>query len=110
MSPLQYTQVLLLMHRVDELLPIYIVFRSPFIEENTLEAYLTRLSINVEAFAFSTAPPPEPEAKAPPPKEVIYSETIKDSNKPIIIRPEQEASSYVYVVWKVEVFICKRPT
>lgn len=96
------------MHRrLDELVPIYIVFRTPPIEDSTLKAYLTRLAINVEAFAFSTAPPPEPETKAPPPKEVIYSGTIKDSNEPAILRFEDESSPHVYVIWKLEVFICK---
>jgi hypothetical protein len=63
----------------------------------------------VEAVAFSTAPPPEPEAKAPPPKEVIFSETIKTSNEPVIVKVEDEGHSpaHIYVVWKLEAFICK---
>lgn len=63
----------------------------------------------MEGVAFSTAPPPEPETKAPPPKEVIFSETIKATNEPIIVKVEDEDSSpaHMYVVWKVESFICK---
>ncbi|KAF2691326.1 hypothetical protein K458DRAFT_426663 [Lentithecium fluviatile CBS 122367] len=91
----------------DELVPVYVVFRTPLIEETTLKSYLARLAINVEAFAFSTAPPPEQETKAPPPKELIFSETIKDSNEPIIIRHEEEGEPHTYVVWKMDVFICR---
>lgn len=84
------------------------MFRTPLIEDTTLKSYLARLAINLEAFAFSTAPPPEPETKAPPPKELIFSETIKASNEPAIVRHEEEGSPHIYVIWKVEVFICKR--
>ena len=96
------------MHRrVDEIVPLYVAFRTPFLGEDVLKAYLERLAINLEAFVLSTVPPPEPEAKAPPPKEVVYSETIKTSNEPIVICYEDEDSPHMYVVWKVDVFICK---
>jgi hypothetical protein len=72
-----------------------------------LKSYLARLAINVEAFAFSTAPPNEQEAKVSPPKELIYSETIKDSNEPTIIRHEEEGDPHTYVVWRIEIFICE---
>ncbi|KAF2657522.1 hypothetical protein K491DRAFT_654614 [Lophiostoma macrostomum CBS 122681] len=91
----------------DEVLPVYVVFRTPNTEENTLKAYLMRLAINLEAFAFSTAPPPEPEAKAPTTKEMIFSETIKDANTPVIYRNENEESAFIYLMWKLEVFISR---
>lgn len=98
----------LLIHRcIDEILPLYVVFRTPFIEEDTLKAYLARLAISLEAFVFGTAPPPEPGAKPPPPKEVVFSETIKDSNEPLIVRHKHDGGSHVYVFWKVEVFVGK---
>ncbi|KAL1599482.1 hypothetical protein SLS60_007285 [Paraconiothyrium brasiliense] len=89
----------------DELVPVYIVFRTPLMEDATLKSYLSRLAINVEAVAFSTAPPPEPEAKGPPPKEVISSETITDSIEPVVVRHDEEGSPHIYVVWKLEIFI-----
>jgi hypothetical protein len=92
---------------LDELVTIYIVFRSPFIEDVTLKAYLARLAVNVEAYAFSTAPPPEPEAKASPPKELIYSDIIKNSNEPMVLRFEEEPNSHIYVIWKLDVFVCR---
>jgi hypothetical protein len=86
---------------------VYIVFRTPLTEDTTLRSYLARLAINVEAFSFSTAPPHEQEGKTPPPKELLFSETIKDSNEPIIIRHEEEGDPHTYVVWKIDVFICE---
>jgi len=78
------------------------------VEDSTLKSYLARLAINVEAFAFSTAPLNEQEAKAPPPRELIYSQTIKDSNEPTIICHEEEGNPHIYVVWRIEIFICER--
>lgn len=96
------------MHRhVDEIVPLYVVFRAPILEKTTLQAYLSRLAINLEAFVFSTAPPPEPQTRAPPPKEVLYSETIKSTNKPLFIQSSDESNPHTYVLWKLEVFICK---
>jgi hypothetical protein len=97
------------MHRgTDEVLSVYVVFRTPMTEDNTLKAYLSRLAINVEAFAFSTAPPPEPEAKLPATKELLLSETIKETNKPTIYRNEDEESAFIHVIWKLEVFISQK--
>ncbi|KAJ4296771.1 hypothetical protein N0V90_006819 [Kalmusia sp. IMI 367209] len=91
----------------DELVPVYIVFRTPLMEDATLKSYLARLAINVEAIAFSTAPPPETEAKGPPPKEVIFSETIKGSVEPVIVRHEEGEFAHIYVIWKLETFISR---
>ncbi|KAF2735208.1 hypothetical protein EJ04DRAFT_534376 [Polyplosphaeria fusca] len=88
----------------DEIAPVYVVLRTPLLQEVSLKSYLSRLAITLEAFVFGSAPSPEPEAKAPPPKELIYSETIKDSNEPLVLRHEQD-SSHVYVIWSVDVFI-----
>ncbi|KAJ4354669.1 uncharacterized protein N0V89_006406 [Didymosphaeria variabile] len=101
---LSQRQVLLLL---DELVPVYIVFRTPLMEDATLKTYLSRLAVNVEAIAFSTAPPPESEAKGPPPKEVISSETITDAIEPVVVRHDEEGSPHIYVVWKLEIFISK---
>jgi hypothetical protein len=98
------------MHRCpDELVPVYVVFRTPLIEGVTLKSYLARLAITLEVFAFSTVPHSDSEPKGPPPKELIFSGTIKDSNEPTIIRYDEQGSPHIYIVWKLEVFICKRP-
>ncbi|KAF2272561.1 uncharacterized protein EI97DRAFT_385496 [Westerdykella ornata] len=86
--------------------PLLVVLRTPQIDQSTLRAYISRLAISLEAFVFSTAPPPVPEARVPPPKEPIYSETIKESSEPRVIGHEGE-SHHAYVVWRLEVFISR---
>ena len=95
------------MHRyIDELVPVYIVFRTPLVEEDVLKSYLARLAINLEVFAFSTAPSPDIDSKTAPPKEQIYGDIINNSVEPVIVRHE-EGTPYTYVAWKIEVFICE---
>jgi hypothetical protein len=91
---------------------VYVVFRTPSVDEVTLKAYLSRLAITLDVFAFSTAPPPEPEAKQPreppPPKEQIFSQTVKDTNEALILRPDENEASQVFVIWKLNVFISEQ--
>lgn len=95
------------MHRLDELLSVYIVFRTPLIDDDTLQSYLARLVLNIEAFAFSTAPPPEGEQKAGPTKELIFSSTIKDTVQPTIVRHGEGEEAHTFVFWRVEAFISR---
>ena len=93
---------LLLIHRVDELLSVYVVFRTPLLEDETLKSYLDRLAVNLDVFAFGTVPGPDQEAKALP-KELIYSETIKDTNEPTIVLHQSDDTKHAYVIWKLQV-------
>jgi len=93
--------------RLDELLPVYIVFRTPLLEDDTLRSYLCRLRVHVEAYALSTTPAQDQDPKSAPPKERIYSQPITDENEPQIIRHGKGNRAYSYVVWKVDVFICE---
>ena len=90
------------------MVPVYIILKTPLVDKNTLKSYLTRLAISLETFAFSTAPNPESSEKsAPPPKELIFSETIKDPHQPLLIHSKHEPEASAYIVWKLNVFICK---
>ncbi|EUC50182.1 hypothetical protein COCMIDRAFT_82750 [Bipolaris oryzae ATCC 44560] len=100
---LEQRQVLLL----DELLAVYVVFRTPLLEDSTLKGYLERLVVNVEAFAFSTAPPPEQDPKSGTPKELIYSGTIKPSDEPSIVCHGEGDNAHTFVIWKVDIFIAR---
>lgn len=92
----------------DELIPIYVVLRTPPIQESTLNLYLSRLAINLESYAISTASNAEAgEAYVPPAKELLSSETIKDGYEPTVVEHENGPSAHVYVIWKVDVFICR---
>jgi len=98
---------LLIRRLVDELIPIYIVLRTPLIQASTLKSYLSRLAINLESYAISTASNTDAgEAYVPPAKELLSSETIQDSYKPTVVSHENGPSPHVYVIWKVNVFIC----
>jgi len=95
------------MHRyLDELLPVYVVFRTPLLDDITLKSYIARLAISLDAFVFSTVPPPNQEPKTPP-KELIYSNTIEDANEPLIVRQKGD-NMHAYAIWKIEVFICEK--
>jgi hypothetical protein len=97
---------LLLMHRLlDELLAVFVVFRTPLLEAATLKAYLGRLVVNVEAFAFSTAPPPEQDPKAGSPKELIYSGTIKPTDEPSVVSHGEGDEAHTFIIWKVDIFV-----
>jgi hypothetical protein len=95
------------MRRPDELISVYVVFRTPLLDDATLQSYLARLVLNLEANAFSTAPPPEGEPKAGPTKEHIFSTTIKDTDVPIIVRHGHGDESHTFIFWKVEAFIAR---
>lgn len=95
------------MHRLDEQLSVYVVFRTPLLDDDTLESYRARLVVSLEAFAFSTAPPPEGEQKAGPTKELVFSSTIKETDQPTIVRHGEGDESQTYVIWKVDAFIAR---
>jgi hypothetical protein len=96
------------MHRLDELLPVHIVFRTPLLDDDdTLQSYLARLVLNLEAFVFSTAPPPEGEQKAGPTKELIFSSTIRDADQPIVVQHGEGEEGHTFVIWKVNAFISR---
>lgn len=99
---------LLLIRRIlDELLAVYVVFRTPVLEDTILKTYLARLVVNVEAFAFSTAPPPEQDPKSGSLKELIYSGTVKSTDEPSIVTHGEGDDAHTFVIWKVDIFIGK---
>ncbi|KAF2856154.1 hypothetical protein T440DRAFT_494962 [Plenodomus tracheiphilus IPT5] len=92
---------------LDELLSVYAVFRTPSLEDDVLESYLSRLLVHVEAYAFSTAPSQDQDLKTVPPKELIHSGTVTSANEPQVIRHGEGDRAYSYVIWKVDVFIAR---
>jgi hypothetical protein len=95
------------MHRpLDEKLPVHVVFRTPLLDEGTLTSYLSRLAISLDVFVFGSAPASDQEPKANPPKELIYSVAIKDTEPPTITHHDKGDAAYTYVSWKVEVPLC----
>lgn len=92
---------------LDELLSVYVVFRTPLLEEDILRSYLTRLLVHVEAYAFSTGPPQDQEPRSAPPKELIHSSTLTSASEPQVLRHGEGDRAYTYAIWKVDVFISR---
>lgn len=103
---------LLIPRNLDELVPVYVVLRTPTTDENTLKSYLGRLAINVEAYATSTAPLAHAGAPhAPPLKELLHSAPVQNPAEPVLFSSKGveyengNSQEYCYVAWKVDVFI-----
>jgi hypothetical protein len=99
-------QVLLIHRLLDEKLPVHIAFRTPLLDGETLNSYLSRLAIHLDVFVFGAAPAAEQDSKANPPKELIYSVAIKDTEPPIILHHDKSDAAYTYVCWEVKVPLC----
>jgi hypothetical protein len=97
----------LLIHRLlDEQLPVYIAFRTPLLDAETLNSYLSRMVISLDVFVFGAAPASEQDPKANPPKELIYSVVVKDTEPPAISHHDKSDAAYTYVCWEVKVPLC----
>jgi len=109
-------QFLLISRGSDELVPVYVVLRTPFIDENTLKSYLSRLAIHLETYATGIVLPPNARSDDPGVgyQELVHSETVTDSEEPFVVASDSQsdddtaAQHYVHVVWKVLVTIGKR--
>ncbi|RDI85515.1 hypothetical protein Vi05172_g4503 [Venturia inaequalis] len=76
--------------------------------EDTLEAYLDRLAIALEARAYGSSFPKSSEEKPAVINELLFSGTIKDSDPTICATEVQsegdsEPLQYLYVFWKISV-------
>ena len=100
----------------DELLSIYVVLRTPYVEGNVLQSYLSRLVIKLDAFVASAQPilshTPEDHTapKSPQSKEAIYSGDVKDSDDPLIVVQGSEVDDgsieeHILIIWKLQIFL-----
>ncbi|KAF2761865.1 hypothetical protein EJ05DRAFT_496753 [Pseudovirgaria hyperparasitica] len=94
----------------DEQVTVYVVLRTPYIEESLLKSYLSRLILTLECRVTSTAPPPKVQGEqVPPTKELLISETIKDSWEPLVIISKEHdlqkkgASAHMHLIWKADI-------
>jgi len=105
--------ILLILRGLDEHVPVYIVLRISLLEENTLRSYLSRLAINLETYATGVVHPPnaKPNDSGVGHKELLHSETIEESEEPLVVASNSQADDdsaaqqYVHVFWKVNVTI-----
>jgi hypothetical protein len=93
---------------IDEIAEAYVVLRTRLLEEDTLEAYLDRLAITLDARAYGSSFPKSNEEKPAVVNELLFSGSITDPDPTICateVQPEDEAEpvQYLYVFWKISV-------
>lgn len=91
------------------------MLRTKVLGESTLEAYLSRLAITLEARAVGTLLPKpgegQPPAQSVQANELLFTETIDDLEEPTICATEvqseddSEPIQFLYVFWKVKVHL-----
>ncbi|RYP18885.1 hypothetical protein DL765_003673 [Monosporascus sp. GIB2] len=90
----------------DESVDVYLVLRTPHVQDDILRSSLERIVIDLEAHIINGS---SPERDHPPGSEVIYSGTVDESEDPFIVADEPPESShgerFVYAVWKLPVFL-----
>ena len=93
---------------------VYVVLRTPYLEEDTLKTYLSRLTITVDGHAinrqqqlFLDGQPAHPGQL----KELVYSGRIQDFEDPLIIvhgpgeGSNDSEKGHMIAVWKLDVFL-----
>jgi hypothetical protein len=94
---------------LDESVHVYLVLKSPLVEEETLRSSLKRLVISLNAQIINSN---APDRDGPAASEVIYSRTVPETNEPVVIsdpntRPRGEDEPYMYAFWKLPVFLAR---
>ena len=111
--------ILLILRNIDELVTVHVVLRTPIVEANTLNAYISRLAITLEAHAIGNTvsqPTEGRDGQQSSPqqqqaRETIFTKAISTSEKPLLVLknfdPDTGSASHPhsYVVWPAEVFI-----
>ncbi|KAI9728649.1 MAG: hypothetical protein M1828_002755 [Chrysothrix sp. TS-e1954] len=101
---------------LDEVLTIYALLRSPFVDEETSKAFLQRLHLTLETYAVGTAYGQEEnnEPGAAQTKDLIHTRVISvDENEPVIaVHSEDEAAEegpgrFIYALWRTDVHITR---
>lgn len=93
---------------IDEIAEAYVVLRTRLLGEDTLEAYLDRLAITLDARAYGSSFPKSSEDKPVVINELLFSGTVKDADPTICATEvqsegESEPIQYLYVFWKISV-------
>ena len=86
------------------------MLKTPFVEEEALQTYLSRLSITLELYATGIGPTSKPnEARPVPVKELLSEVGVDSGNEPVVVASKGRTSEdgpgepILFVVWKVEI-------
>ncbi|KAM7222266.1 TRAPP trafficking subunit Trs65 domain containing protein [Rhypophila decipiens] len=96
----------------DETVDIYLVLRTPRVDEKALRSYLGRLAVNLEAQVVNAHTTGR---DSPPSSETVYRGTVEDPDSAIVLGEELEQinldgqnekeETYMHAVWKLSVFL-----
>ena len=95
----------------DEKVPIYAVLRTPYQDDETLQRYIPRLNIAIEAHAFSSPAimsPTNEGGPAPTARDVIWASRLDVSEDPVFVvvgSDEDEDGHDVLLMWKMDGFL-----
>lgn len=98
---------------VDETTNLYVVLRTSYVEEEALKRYLSRLAIRVEAHVLSPQSQPRQDGHATQSRDLIFSDTVKDSEDPITVvqgsddHSDQGNSGHLLVFWRLKAFLSR---
>ncbi|KAI9839976.1 MAG: hypothetical protein M1819_000168 [Sarea resinae] len=96
----------------DELADVYVVLRTPYLDEATLKSYLSRLSISLEAHVAHLHPPESrssQHAQQPDHTELIFSAAVSEGDDPLIVVHESGSNGdrHIFVAWKLQVYLSR---
>ncbi|KZF22301.1 hypothetical protein L228DRAFT_268776 [Xylona heveae TC161] len=101
----------------DESLTVYIVLQTPYIPENKLRSYLSRLNLTLEAHLVNLQPNHHQEGLshgiAIQQKELIYSGEVEQSVDPLTIversagGAEEASDRSIFVLWKKSIVLTR---
>lgn len=116
------TFVLLILRSIDELVAVYVVLRVSNVSETALKAYLSGLSIRLDAFAISGHDAEAQESQgandnSPRERDLIYSGEVQDTTDPLIMVHEADPDAqngseggvpHMFVLWKANAFLSEQ--
>ena len=101
-------------HRLDELLPFYVVLQTPYQEQNNLRSFFDRLSISIELRATGSVPRTsssqkgEQESAPARQEDTIWAGKLIAAEEPVTVssfRDDEGSGSIVFAIWGVKALL-----
>lgn len=89
------------------------VLRTPYLEEEALKGFISRLAIRVEAHVVSPQSQPRQDGHATQTRDLIFSDTLKESEDPITVvqgsddNSDEGTTAYLFVFWRLKAFLSR---
>lgn len=89
------------------------VLRTSYVEEEALKRYVSRMAIRVEAHVLSLQSQPRQDGHATQTRDLIFSDTVKESEDPLTVVQESDNSSeegdsgHLLVFWRLKAFLSR---